>query len=469
MWVRSLVVVLAVVVGCESGATGPAPVFTSHPGASTPVADPIYPAYGNADIDVLHYDLDLSWDPSAKILTGRATLRLRAVNDVTQLKLDLARNFELDSVTLDDKPVEGALAADKLVVPVALARNRMAGLVVAYRGTPRPVKAPTNRTDFSALGLTVTADGSLWTMQEPFGAFSWYPVNDQPSDKALYDIAITVPAGWAGVASGTPAGRDGDTFRYTTSDPVASYLTTLAVGKYEQETATGPHGLPITYWYRAGIDDDLMRTVRQTPRYLEWLEAKFGPYPFPSAGAVIVPATSAMETQQMVTLGTLRARGGAGNDHFREGVILHEFAHHWFGNTVTLTNWNDLWLNEGLTMYAQYLFQNERDGVSDADFEAWARSTDAALRKQFGPPGKADPADFGRPNMYICPALMLHQIRKKLGDDQFFAFARGWAQDNRNTNRDRAAFIAYLNQHTGTDFSELVNTWIDSPTTPPPL
>ncbi len=467
---------MVLVAGCTAPAAAPQTPATQTPatqasidygrwqaGRSTPVADPVYPRHGNPAIDVLHYGLELTWAPDAKTLTGRATLRLRATADVTELRLDLSDDYRLGEVLLDGVKATGAtLAGDKLTVPGRLRTDAHATLIVSYAGTPAPVRAPTSRGDFDSVGLTVTADGSLWTMQEPFGAFTWYPANDQPSDKALYDMAITVPPGWSGVAGGTPAGRDGATFRYTTTDPMATYLATLAVGRYASETATGPRGLPITYWFQPGTDDALMQVVREMPRYLAWLEAKFGPYPFPSAGVVIVPSQSAMETQQMVTLGRI-----VGSRDYREGIVLHELAHHWFGDTVTTATWADLWLNEGWTMYAQYLFQNERDRVSDSAFERWARGQDATLRARFGPPGKADPADFARSNVYVCPALMLHEIRQKVGDDAFFALARGWVADNRNTARDRAAFIAYVNRQTGTDFTDFIDAWLDSPTTPP--
>ncbi|HEX6684967.1 MAG TPA: M1 family metallopeptidase [Candidatus Limnocylindrales bacterium] len=476
--VAALALVLA---GCTKSPTitnPPSPQASKAPaidyaawkaGQSQPVADPIYPARGNDAIDVLHYGLDLAWAPESKTLTGQATLRLRATRDLTEIKLDLSQKYQLDGVTLDGAASAGAVASDKLTVATTLTKDSNATLVVKYHGTPEPVKAPTGRGDFEALGLTITPEGGLWTMQEPFGAFTWYPVNDQPSDKALYDIAITVPDGWAGVAGGTPAGQEGNKFKYTTTDPMSSYLSTLAVGKYTKETATGPGGLPITYWFRPGTDDAIMKTVRNTPRYLEWLESKFGKYPFPSAGVVLVPSASAMETQQMVTMGTPKASNPSQNASYWEGILVHEFAHHWFGDTVTTNNWNDLWLNEGWAMYAQYLFQNERDKISDAEFERWARPQDGSLRARYGPPGKADPKDFGRSNMYVCPALMLHQIRKKIGNEEFFGLAKGWAADNRNTAKDRAGFIGYVNQRTGTDFGDLINSWLDSPTTPPSL
>jgi aminopeptidase N len=246
-------------------------------GQSTPVADPLYPQHGNPSIDVLHYGLDLTWEPAEKQLTGAATLRLRATAYLPHITLDFSHAYTVESVTVDGLTATSSIADDNLTVPVTLDKDHYATMVIVYHGTPSTVPMPSHRGDSEGLGLTVTPDGSLWTMQEPYGAFTWYPVNDHPSDKALYDIAITVPEGWAGIAGGTPAGQIGNTFKYTTADPMASYLATLAVGKYKKETATGPHGLPLTYWYRPGIDDAMMPTVRKTPQYLEWLETRFGP------------------------------------------------------------------------------------------------------------------------------------------------------------------------------------------------
>jgi aminopeptidase N len=435
-------------------------------GRSTPTADKIYPKYGNAAVDVLHYGLELTWAPDTKTLTGRATIQLRAAADLTAIMLDFAGSYAIETMTLDGAAATGSVTDGKLSVPASLAKEKDATLVVKYHGTPATVPMPSHRSDVEPLGLTVTDDGSLWTMQEPYGASTWYPANDQPSDKALYDIAVTVPAGWAGVASGTPQGQDGNTYRYTSSDPVAAYLTTLAIGKYQKETASGPHGVPITYWFRPGVDDSVMKVVRRSPTYLDWLEKKFGPYPFPSAGVVVVPSKSAMETQQMVTLGDKITAKSTDDINALDADLLHEYSHHWFGDAVTPSSWLDLWLNEGFAEYAQALYTNERDNVSAARWEQWARTADASLRSRLGPPGSPRADSFAESNVYVCPALMLHQIHKQLGDGAFFALARDWAQQHRGTVQNRSTFIAFVNQHTGKNLTALINTWLDSPTTP---
>ncbi|MEU7868831.1 M1 family metallopeptidase [Dactylosporangium sp. NPDC049140] len=435
-------------------------------GRSAPVADPVYPGYGNPGVDVLHYGLDLAWRPDTKTLTGTATVQLRAAADLSEVKLDFSKAYTIDGVTLDGAAVTGTVADTKLTVAGKVAKDKPAELVVRYHGTPATVPMPSHREDSEPLGLTVTADGALWTMQEPYGASTWYPANDQPSDKALYDIAVTVPEGWSAIASGSPKGHEGNLFRYASATPVAAYLTTLAVGKYTQETAAGPGGVALSYWYRPGVDDKALPYLRKSPQYLDWLTKHFGPYPFDSGGVLMVPSASGMETQQMITMGLPDYGSDADFRSGFDGDLLHEYAHQWFGDAVTTSNWNDLWLNEGWAEYAQFLYTNERDKVTVKQWEDWARTADARLRQRLGPPGKPKADSFAESNVYICPALMLHQIHKQIGDAAFFALGTDWVRQQRGTAQDRAGFIAFVNQHTGKDFTALINTWLDSPTTP---
>ncbi|MEV6525129.1 M1 family metallopeptidase [Longispora sp. NPDC051575] len=433
-------------------------------GRSAPVADPVYPERGNPQLDVLHYGLDLAWDPTTRTLTGTATLRIRPLADLAEIRLDFA-NYTLDASTVDGQPRAGSVAKEKFAIPATLTKDKPVTLVVKYHGTPATVKMPSHRGDAEGLGLTITADNELWTMQEPYGAFTWYPVNDQPSDRALYDFAVTAPEGWSAIASGTPDKQEGNTFRYTSRDPVASYLTTLAVGKFQKETATGPHGLPLTYWYKADTDPVILSYLRKSPQYVEWLEKRFGPYPFPSGGIVLVASESGMETQQMITMGIPKVADKSRLPNVMDGDLLHEYAHQWFGDAVTTSTWNDLWLNEGWAMYAQLLWEDERDHVTDAQLETWLRKRDADLRAKVGPPGHPKADSFAESNVYLCPAAMLHEIHQAVGDEKFYAMARDWIAQNKGS-QDRASFVAFVNRHTGQDFTALIDAWLDSPTTP---
>ncbi|MCY1140417.1 M1 family metallopeptidase [Actinoplanes sp. Pm04-4] len=470
------------IAGCDDGATSitPSTSLSSAPaaeaaaaavdysawqaGTSKPAADGLYPQHGTAALDVLHYDLKLAWQPAKKTLTGTATLRIRPTADAAQMRLDF-KPYEIDKATVDGAPVTATVAKEKLVVPAAVTKDKPVTLVVAYHGKPTTTPIPSHRSDVEPLGLTITKEGGLWTMQEPWGAFTWYPANDHPSDKALYDVAVTVPTGWSGIAAGALVTQQGNTFRYRSTDPMASYLQTLAVGKYKKVSAKGPRGIPLTYWYRPGKDEKFVPSLKKSPAFISFLEKRFGPYPFPTGGAVMVDSESAMETQQMITMGGKTKKFDRA--YFEEDV-LHEYAHQWFGDSVTPTTWTDLWLNEGWATYAQFLYSQSVEKYSDKELEDYLRRADADLRKRLGPPGKPKAANFAESNVYLCPAAMLKELNDALGDEKFFALARAWVQEHKNTQQSRASFTAFVNEHTGRDFTKLINSWLDSKSTPRP-
>jgi aminopeptidase N len=431
-------------------------------GRSTTVADKLYPEHGNPKIDILQYALKLDWQPTKKLLTGTATVRLRPVVAGSEISLDFA-NLTVDKVTVDEQPATGTVAKQKLTVPATLVADQPVTLVVDYHGTPKEVGFPSHRSDAKeGVGLRPSKTGALWTMQEPWGAMTWYPANELVSDKALYDIAVTAPAGWAAVASGTPGPVEGNTYHYTSADPVAAYLTTLAVDKYKKITQTGPHGLPLTYWVLPKTDDKLVPSLKKSPEMLTWLEQKLGKYPFATTGALMNGSISAMETQQMLSIG----RSLKWDPAYFEETLVHEYAHQWFGDAVTPTTWTDLWLNEGFAQYMQYLWEQKLQKFSDADLERFLRQRDAELRKSVGPPGKPKAANFAESNVYICGAAMLKELNDALGDAKFFALMQAWVAEHKNTNQDRASFIAFVRTETGKDYSKLINAWLDSPKTP---
>lgn len=426
------------------------------PGASAPVADPVFPAYGNPAIDVLHYGLDLGWNPARRTLTGTAKLTVRAVKDDDTITLDFGRALKVDGVTVAGKKATAKHPGDDLVIAAPVKAGRRVEVVVRYHGVPEPARTKQYRADMKRLGFRSASDGSAWALQEPYGAFTWFPVNDQPSDEALYDVAITVPRGWAAVAHGTFAGRSGNTYRWRSTVPVASYVTLFTADRYRKFTAKGPRGIPITYWLRKADQAENLPIARQTPKILTWLEKRLGPYPLPSAG-IVVAGDSGMETQQMVTLAPT---------FMQPEIVAHEMAHQWFGNAVTPRTWRDVWLNEGFAMYFQWLWAADHKQGTLKSYLRDARSQDGTLRNEAGPPGQYTPDHFGASNVYIGPALMIHEIRNRLGDKKFFTTLRAWIQEHRHTTQDRASFTAWLNKHTGQDFTTLIDDWLDSPTTP---
>jgi aminopeptidase N len=234
---------------------------------------------------------------------------------------------------------------------------------------------------------------------------------------------------------------------------------TIAIGDFEMTKDESESGVPITYWTPRG-DPNALERMRFTPEAMAWLEAKLGPYPFSTLGSVVVDSESAMETQEMITLGA--ARG------YAEETLLHELAHQWFGDAVTPTDWSGVWLNEGLAMYTEWLWSVDVNHVPDKAWLATAEAEDRASRPVAGPPGKPARKHFAESIVYFGPALMLHEIHHTIGDRKFFALLRDWVQQHRNQQVDRAMFVAFVNSHTGRDFTKLMNRWLDSPKSPLP-
>ena len=209
---RRLAAVLAF--GLTLGVTGPArsvePPGLTSPGQHT---DSYYPSVGSPTVDVQSYALDLHWQPTTRTLEGEARLRLVPARDGS-FRLDLSGRLRVATLTVHDGRSGTALrstyrrAGHTLAVTAAgLIAGAPYAVTVGYRGRPGPAKAPSSRQDMSGLGWHTTRTGQVWAMQEPYGAFTWFPVNDHPSDKATYDVRLDVPRRWVGVSNGRMVSR----------------------------------------------------------------------------------------------------------------------------------------------------------------------------------------------------------------------------------------------------------------------
>jgi aminopeptidase N len=327
------------------------------------------------------------------------------------------------------------------------------------------VPAPTTRADFDTVGFTVAPDGSAWTMQEPFGAYTWYAVNDQPSDKAFYDFTLRVPEPWSGVANGELAdqvSKNGQTVTtWHLDSKTSSYLVTVAFGPYKATTTESASGVPITYWVPTSASGYL-DALQFTPDALAWVEQKLGPYPWSSLGVLLVASKSGMETQTMITLGsTFYATSN--------NVLVHEIVHQWYGDRVTPSDWRDLWMNEGMAMYLELTWQAETQGIPLQRYLERVARFERRSRRVNGPPAEYDPKTFGEIQVYYGPALMWEQIRRRVGDEKFWEMVKAWPQYDADGTVDRDEYLPWVEEQTGVELSDLFDGWLfakRSPTFP---
>ncbi|MEP9363212.1 M1 family metallopeptidase [Nocardioides sp. CN2-186] len=437
---------------------------TSAPAAAAddPVEDRVYPDVGDPGVDALRYHLDLAWGPESQTLTATETMTFRATSDADQFQLDLGAPLEVGDLTVDGDRTAFDHDGKDLVVHQQVREDERYTVRIGYSGTPQPVHAPSERSDIEDLGWTVAKSGQVWTMQEPYGAYTWYAVNDQPSDKALYSFRITSVPPAVGVANGTLLSRtekDGATVtRWRLSDPASSYLVTIAIGDFTMTRDHAASDLPMTYWTPTGRPD-LVARMRKAPAAVDWLESKLGPFPFDSLGYLVVDSKSGMETQTMITLGDTRYATSP-------AVLVHEAAHQWYGDEVTPTDWRDVWMNEGMATYLQGVWTAEATHQSlDAMVDEWA-AYDDQLRSQDGPPADYRPESFGGGNVYYIPAVMWDELRKRIGDDEFWRLVREWPASHAYGNAGYDDITAWWSEQTGEDLTGFFDDWLMSDTTP---
>lgn len=416
---------------------------------SDPVRDPIYPSYGFTETDALHYHLGLAWDGNT--LDGTATITVRAAHATDSLRFNLSSALAVSSVTLDGTQVDYTHDRDLLTVSTgSLAQDSTHKVVVTYAGRPRPVKMPSPRGN--TLGWNVSRDGSVSTMQEPYGAFTWYPVNDHPSDKAFYDATITTKSGVMGVFNGVLKDSSTTNGKTTTTwhldKPAASYLTTIAIDPFEVDEQVMSDGKTFYLWHTAEDKRKLNEWRRESKQAYEWLIKHAGENPFASMGMVIVDAPSAMETQTMMTMGRGAMQHGYGS------LIVHEMGHQWFGDMVTTKTWKDTWLNEGWTMYFQHAYQKA------VNVEASARTCRRDVQRS-GQAGNPNADSFAMMNVYECPVPAIDHVRRDIGDDRFFEIASKWPAQHAYSSEDRQEFESWLKQETGNDYSGIFAKWLD--------
>ncbi|MFF0852159.1 M1 family metallopeptidase [Streptomyces sp. NPDC003280] len=431
---------------CDAGVRG-------TPGGSG-VHDPYFPKAGNGGYDVTHYALTLDYAPATRRLTGRAVITARATHDLTAFDLDLD-GLDVGSVTVDGRDARWNRAGQELTVRPHddLRAGRTFTATVRYSGVPRTLTDP----DGSKEGWLRTADGALG-LGEPVGSMAWFPGNHHPSDKAAYDITVTVPDGLQAVSNGELTGRTGKngrtTYSWHAAEPMASYVATVAIGRFDIGRTTGPHGLPVL----TAVDPQQAKASKgvlaKIPEILGWEERNFGPYPFSSAGAIVDrpgDAQYALETQ------TRPVFPGAPDT----GTLVHELAHQWYGDSVTPLSWRDMWLNEGFATYAEWLYQEDHGGKSaQQSFTDLYGSHDDSLWA-FPPARPADAAHIsGRP-VYERGAMVLQKIRRKVGDAVFHDILRGWAAAHRHGTADTAQFTAFVERKApDKDFGEIWKDWL---------
>jgi aminopeptidase N len=446
----------------SDASTPTAPTAPTAPIGASGVGDALFPDLGNPGIDVDHYDVALAYDPAARHLEGTVTLQLHFTAPMRQFTLD-SDGPRVSAVTVDGVAARFLAASPELVValPTPVTSPRVGTVVVTYALDPAPISSPGGLT----AGWYPTSGGS-YVLNEPDGARSWLPSNDHPSDKATYRFEVTVPTGFTAVANGaltdhrSAAGKD--TWVWDEAHPMTTYAISVLTGTYDLVDGVGPHGLPLLHAV-LHADRALMQPfLDETAAQITFFEQYFGPYPFDRYGVSITDSSGgdAMETQERSLFSRDDFKGGT-LGAYQQLLLSHELSHQWFGDAVTPARWKDIWLNESFATYAQWMWL---DHVGDGALEA---SADAALAQRFAR-SAADPtaAQLFDPISYEGGAVVLHALRRTIGDDRFFTLLRTWVQSNLGQVRTTEDFVTLASKVAGRDLTSFFATWLYA--APPP-
>ncbi|MDX9733084.1 MAG: M1 family aminopeptidase [Thermoanaerobaculia bacterium] len=421
--------------------------------------------------DVLTYDLRFELDPAVVALEGSAVIRLAAIRPgVSEVRLDLDDAMSVRGVERDGSPVTTFTAAgDVLTVPLTppLGAEERTTLVVRWGGTPLAGGALTF--------WTAPASGpAISSLAEPFDARTFWPCVDDPADKAVVTLSATVPSGYVAVSAGRGASTsepDGRvTWRWRLPQPISTYLVSVAVGRFEEiaveyRTADG-RTMPVVGWVVPEHAAPNRARVASMVRHLEVLSSLFGDYPYLDTKYGIVEGSfsGGMEHPTITLIGA-SLLGNASRD--LTDLLVHELAHQWWGDEVTMRTWDDIWLNEGFATYAEVLYRERTSSFSPGLLLA-SRYDDGLYSGQLGPAVVAPPSDPFRHTgaVYSKGAWVLHMLRRRIGDDAFFAAVREYRRRHERGNATRGDLRAVFEEVSGRDLKQHFDQWVETPYRP---
>ncbi|MDQ0726414.1 M1 family metallopeptidase [Microbacterium sp. W4I20] len=427
--------------------------------------DPYTPHSGDRRYGVLHYDLSLDYRVTTNRLAGTAVLRVRMNEPAKHVSLDLVGLKATKVRVAGDRGA--TFRQDTRRLKVLFGAERAAGdeltITVEYSGAPAP-----RRTRWGLIGWEELEDGALVASQ-PTGAPTWFPCNDLPGDRATYRLEFTTDPGYTVVSGGAATrslqrGRTRWTFQQPL--PTATYLMTVQIGQYADEhVALGE--TPGRLYYPRALAARVQADFAPLGEMMRVFVDAFGPYPQESYKVVITPddLEIPLEAQGMAIFGANHVDGARGE----ERLIAHELAHQWFGNSVGVARWQDIWLNEGFACYAEWVWSEASGGPTAHALALSHHARLAALPHDLllSDPG---PVDMFDDRVYKRGALALHALRLTVGSDRFFSFAREWSARFAGLSVTSDDFLGFVDELVGGDARDLMRGWLDElplPALPP--
>jgi len=454
-----------------------APILT------TPDAKDTHSFANPVEARVTHVALDLDVDFDTKRIGGTATLDIQRKPDARQIVLD-DNGLEIDSIADGSgKALQFTVGAKdpNLGAPLEISlRPDTQRLVIRYRSAPE-AGALQWLTPQQTAGKKLPF---LFSQGESIENRSWIPTQDSPGIRQSWEATIHVPAGMTAVMSAPksaePITQGGESvFTFKMPHSVAPYMIAISVGDLTFRSLGPRTGL----WAEPATIDAAARELSDTEKMVAAAEKLYGPYAWGRYDVLVLPPSFPYGGMENPTM-TFATPTFIAGDKSLVSLIAHELAHSWSGNLATNATWDDFWLNEGMTTYAERRIVEELYGKKTAD-EQIALGIDAMNKavKDAGGPGSPDTAlhlnlsgrasDEGLTDIaYEKGAAFLRTVEAIVGRDKFDAWLKGWFDRHRFQPVTSAMFLADIRQNLvkgdkSLDDKLMLDRWVYKPGIPP--
>ncbi|GAB4214374.1 MAG: M1 family aminopeptidase [Sandaracinaceae bacterium] len=425
---------------------------------------------------VEHLHADIVLDVDARSIEAEVTLLVRRIDPAArELRLD-AVDFELREVTVAETPARYHYDGQTLSLDVGddgHAKAADLAVRVRYRATPRRgLYFVAAREPLAPLDVTARPT-EVWSQGQDEDNRCWLPLADHPGERMTTELCVTVPSGWFALSNGVLVDRAaeaaGDRFRWRQSEPHPPYLVTLACGRFDEGHAR--HGeLPVDYYVPVGRGADIERSFGKTPQMIALFEERLGTkYPWAKYAQVVVHdfIFGGMENTSATTLydrALLDERAALDVD--MEPLIAHELAHQWFGDLVTCRDWSHAWLNEGFATYCEHLWREHTDGIDgylyglEHDLDLYLDEERDRYRRPIVTNVWSKPIDLFDRHLYQKGGLVLHSLRRHLGDEAFFRGIAHYLATMRGRSAETRDLLRALEDATGRSLEAFFDQWV---------
>ena len=464
-------------VGMESGHHGLGCGRRSHGlgiGAREPFAFPGTKRRYAPDrlVDIRHSALDIAVDPREIAIRGTVTHTVTALTEgVTKVRLH-AGELAIDSVT-DREGSALAFHHEGMDLSISLKNTLAIGdestVTVAYHGTPRRGLYFVQPDD-----AYPTKPFQAWTQGQDEDSRFWFPCFDHPCEKASTEVKIRVPAGFTAISNGrllskTPHDDDTVTWHWKQEMAHSAYLVMVAVGEFD-EVVLREGDAPLTVYVPQGRAEDAKRCFERTAAMMDVFDEKFGVrYPYEKYAQVVVEdfIFGGMENTTATTLIDIALFDERAElDYNMDALIAHELAHQWWGDLLTCREWSHAWLNEGFATWSEVLWKEHALGSDEAAYErlmkleTYKREDGGEYRRAIVDRRYDEPIDLFDRHLYEKGGLVLHMLRRELGDDSFFRSIQTYATENRGRSVVTEDLRRSIELATGRDLDWFFDQWV---------